>query len=812
MAVNTMPQKRYDYYINGTKLTKDPKGWDEHTIGFTRSEDFGLNVEVVVPLSFSGNGRDILKSIYESDSIFSNATLTIYKRGNDWQMEEFYTYRLDFSTYKDNLKFIEISGIEDGLLSKFKANKDTEYEIDLPISNKVFIDYTGAKYTTTNQIQAKYGELEEKESIGEYYYVIGGSRAVRAYNNKIAFTDSEGLPYETMTFRALQTASIDLQISLKITIEADAAFGQSTPSSGVIKIVKHNAAFGSATVAKRQPANTDIVYTVSSSTTTSNKRIDTFNSTHSETISIESGYLYSLFYEADDKAYHKVSVTDGGKCYIYISNEVDSAYQNAKLEAFTYEWLIEQLLLKIDSTATFTSTVAYPNVKELISCTPCIQNMGQSNGTGKIKTTLKGVLESFNKLKCIAIDITGNKMTISNRSDLYPKGIDDKYGVVTVNNIVVEHDISHQYNKVKVGANTDDRRDDDPLVYPFICEKQYNVENTLSENELDLVNNFMLDPYAIDKYIIDTLSKEDVKDECKFVVFACIIDLADLKLYSQSTWTAYRDPEDVGFIQVLSYSQDFVIHKSCFLKFDAQTAFTSLTNPTYLVSLYDIDNDIEYTVEFSSNALSRKSFNYYVSNPSTYRIKVTQRGTILSEISTASSALLNYSFSSLDHILVDYDPNYNLIYRGHDKPITGFSGDSDTIYNIPLTPKRILNNWANYLAISVVGKDTKELKFGTTKILNSAIVSKCGYEAIPVVENSDLSLTGVTPLFLPTTISADTDEQILDISTFEDDDKYKYFEFIHQKSGKEYQGWINSATFAISKKKSKQIMFQAKKI
>ena len=103
MAVNTMPQKRYDYYINGTKLTKDPKGWDEHSIGITRSEDFGLNVEVVVPLSFSGNGRDILKSIYESDSIFSNATLTIYKRGNDWQMEEFYTYRLDFSTYKDNL-------------------------------------------------------------------------------------------------------------------------------------------------------------------------------------------------------------------------------------------------------------------------------------------------------------------------------------------------------------------------------------------------------------------------------------------------------------------------------------------------------------------------------------------------------------------------------------------------------------------------------------------------------------------------------------------------------------------------------------
>ena len=809
-----MPQKRYDYYINGTKLTKDPKGWDEHTIGFTRSDDFGLNVEVVVPLSFSGNGRDILKSIYESDSIFSNATLTIYKRGNDWQMEEFYTYRLDFSTYKDNLKFIEISGIEDGLLSKFKANKDTEYEIDLPISNKVFIDYTGAKYTTTNQIQAKYGELEEKESIGEDYYVIGGSRAVRAYNNKIAFTDSEGLPYETMTFRALQTASIDLQISLKITIKAYAALGQSTPSSGVIKIVKHNAAFGSATVAKRQPANTDIVYTVSSSTTTSNNRIDTFNSTHSETISIESGYLYSLFYEADDKAYHKVSVTDGGKCFIDISNEVDSAYQNVKLEAFSYEWLIEQLLLKIDSSAEFASTVAYPNVKELISCTPCIQNMGQSNGTGKIKTTLKGVLESFNKLKCIAIDITGNKMTISNRlkigsveSKVYPT--DSSYGLITVNNIVVEHDISHQYNKVKVGANTDDRRDDDPLVYPFICEKEFSVEETIAENTLDLVNNFMLDPYDIDRYIMKTLGDADVKDECKFVVFACISVTGGFNVSKISTWTKIHSAK--VNTSATATTQNFTTVAPSILSFKAKTSYSNGTDFGYSVSVIDY-NTSQNVYSFSdSESLAEVQIDFFIPYSGTFFVEVTQfviDEFLSGDTLTARAYIIGVSG---DDITIDYD-NYLGVYKGHDKPITGFSGDSETIYNIPLTPKRILNNWINYLAISVVGKTTKELKYGTSTILNSAITSKCDYEAASVVENADLNLTGITPLFLPTTISADTDEQILDISTFEDEDKYKYFEFIHQKSGKEYQGWINSATFAISKKKSKQIMFQAKNI
>ena len=804
-----MPQKRFDYYINGTKLETDPKGWSEHTIGFTRSEDFGLNTQIVVPLSFSGNGRDILKSLYEQYGIFSNAKVTIKKRNNDWTMSEFYVYKLDFSTYKDNLKFIEISGIEDGLLSKFQAYKDTEYEIDLPVSNKVFIDYTGAKYITTNQIQAKYGELEEKKSIGVDYYVIGGGRAVRAYNNKIAFTDSAGLPYETMTFRALQTASIDLQISLKITIKADAALGQSKPSSGVIKIVKHNAAFGSATVAKRQPANTDIVYTVSSSTTTSNKRIDTFNSTHSETISIESGYLYSLFYEADDKSYDKVSVTDGGKCYIDISNEVDSAYQNAKLEAFSYEWLIEQLLLKIDSSAEFASTVAYPNVKELISCTPCIQNMGQSNGTGKIKTTLKDVLESFNKLKCIAIDITGNKMTISNRlkigsveSKVYPT--DSSYGLITVNNIVVEHDISHQYNKVKVGANTDDRRDDDPLVYPFICEKQYNVENTLSENELDLVNNFMLDPYAIDKYIIDTLSKEDVKDECKFVVFAIDAINPTIEYAGSSENSEVLGNPNTGAIeeQIQTSVINVVSSKNARISISAEHNFEDGFTPnSWSISVYEEGG---FLVE-SFSGITHPSGSYKTSQ----------------EIKAGTSIDILYVQSyEIDPNTLQTEMSISLlanfvyreeIYKDH-TIISGFKGDAATIYNIPLTPQRILNRWKEYLAISFVGSSDKTLKFGTTKILNSAIVSKCDYEASNVSENTDFSLTSVPPVFLPSIISVDTPETIIDVNTFEDEDKYKYFEFTHQKTGKIYQGWINSATFAPTKNKTQKLVLQAKTI
>lgn len=816
-----MPTKRFKYIIdnNGTEteLTTDPKGWESHEIAFDRNDDFGLNIQNAVSLSFSGVARNILKSVYESNGIFKNTKTIIKRRKNDWTYAPFYVYRHDYSKYKDNMKYVEIPGIEDGLADKFDTYKDTEYEIDLPISNKVFIDYSGASYTDKNTIQCGFGDLgDDKEGIGDDNYVLKGTHAIRSYTDKIAFTDSNGLPYKTMTFRALKSGNIPIDVFMKLTIKADASLGFSVPNKGNIVLLKHNADFTSPSYVTGASQ-----ITPSSTSTKSNDRVDVFTTETTWTITVVSGGIYSFFYRADDtKNYDDIEITEGKDCRVEFNVLTTSSYQNTKLEAFSYEWLIEQLLLKIDPSAEFESTVAYPNVKELISCTPCIQNMGKTSGTGKIKTTLKNVLESFNKLKCIAIDITGNKMTISNRlkvgsveSKVYPT--DSMYGVITVNNIVVEHDISHQYNKVKVGANTDDRRDDDPLVYPFICEKQYNIENTLSENELDLVNNFMLDPYAIDRYIIDTLSKEDVKDECKFVVFACT-ELVNFQLNEDDgTWTddATKNISMESCIAIAS--QTFTILSKATIKFGFITDTTDSDPVQYnTTSILQIKkgSDIIYRLLYTDDPVQTNTLFSIELNQGTYIIEVICQTLVNSGFNdTVYNLAQIVGYNNDENMLIEYSNQY-LIYHGHDKPITGFSGDSDTIYNIPLTPQRILNRWKEYLAISFVGSSDKTLKFGTTEILNSAIVSKCDYEASNVSENTDFLLTSVTPVFLPSIISVDTPETIIDVNTFEDEDKYKYFEFIHQKSGKIYQGWINSATFAISKNKSKQIMFQAKKI
>ena len=409
--VNSMPQKRFRYILVHPQgeivLDDDPKGWDGHEVGFERSEDFGLNVQNVVPLSFFGAAGDKIKELYGSNGIFTKTSCRIEKRNDQWMYDVYYIYKHDYTTYKDNLRYIEISGLEDGLAKKFDTYKDTEYEIDLPsVGNKTFINYTGADYVTTNQLQCGYGKMIEFKN--NDIFIPKGNLSVRAYNNKISFSDANSTPYENMTFRALENiTNLVVKVNLNIKVFADQR--GSGVAAGKMKLFKRDGDMG-------------VVFqtwTPTSSAPLGSGNIEDSFYRGMQTVTIPSlsaGDLVSLGYFPDnDEAYDSCEVKDGGGCYIEITEQVSSAYNNATLECFSYEWLIEQLLKKIDSTALFESNVAYDNVKEMLIATPCIRNMGRFDGTGKVKTTLSDVLESFNKLKCIAIDITGQKMTISNR-------------------------------------------------------------------------------------------------------------------------------------------------------------------------------------------------------------------------------------------------------------------------------------------------------------------------------------------------------------------------------------------------------------
>lgn len=843
MPLESPDKLRYSIVIGTTTtiLTSTPLGWSEESVARTRTEDNGVNSEITVPLSFVNDGYDLLQPIYAVKGQFALVYLQIDKLDNNWDYQLFYKYRLDFSKCTDKLYEFEVPGIEEGLAVKFEKYKDTEYEVDLPSSNKIFIDYSGASYTDKNTIQCGYGKLGEKGA--EDFYVLKGSRSVRSYTDKIAFTDANGLPYETMTFRALKTTTIPIDIFLKLSIEADAYFLESTPKNGNIVIRKHNADFSSpVTITPTSlPVGVAYPFVPTSSSTPANNRIDNFDRTINAQISIVSGEIYSFFYDADVKDYQSVTITEGSNCRIEFNVLTTSAYQNSKLEAFTYEWLIAELLKKIEPTLVglpvtdyFESRITYPNVKELLSATPCIKNIGKTNETGKLKTTLKDVLESYHKLKCTAIDITGNKMTIMPLEDAYMKAdigdIVANNGELVAANITVMHDTKHQYNKVKVGADTDDREDDDPLIYPFVCEKEFSVEDSLADAELDLVNNFMLDPYQIDKYVRDTNGDSDNKDECKFMVFACsgaacIYSTLQNGESADAVGYNYEFPENINIVTIGTESKlnripvfsstSLIINKSSSKLF----SFICSESGTYQISIkmristqHGRDDITFMYADINQHGFSviEASTTSLVGSISIFYIIVSGHLSVGETYSPKIMIRVLQDFQGLDILETDiFIESKNSIYKKHDKPITGFSGDGDTIYNIPLTPKRILQRWQNYLAISLVGKDTKALKFGTTTILNSAITSKCDYEAAEVVENSDLSLTGIAPTFLPALINFDTYN---DYDRILADNPYGYYSLVDKKTGRTFKGYVNKTSYSVGANQTQQWELQAKEL
>ena len=149
------------------------------------------------------------------------------------------------------------------------------------------------------------------------------------------------------------------------------------------------------------------------------------------------------------------------------------------------------------------------------------------------------------------------------------------------------------------------------------------------------------------------------------------------------------------------------------------------------------------------------------------------------------------------------------IYRNH--IINDFIGDAATMYNIPITPKRILQRHLEYVLLSTYGS-TNDIKFLATDFA-SGISSKCAYENLYIDENDDQDRyarpSQRNEIFLPATIECDTVS--IYNPTFESN-KYKYIQIEDEKTGKIYEGWINSITFAPTKNKTQKLILQAKTI
>ena len=493
--------KAYKYSIihNGvtTVLTTDPKGWQEESIGFTRSDDHGLNVEYTVPLSFAKEGYKTLKAIFDSGGMFATAQLKIEKRNNSWGFNTFYLYKLDFRSYKDNLYSIEINGLEDGLLSKFNACSDTDYEIPLATEKK-FMSYTGVSKTQSNIIQAGVGKMTSQHVGVTYFFPLLGSRAVRSYAPEFKFTDADGNPFTTMLFQCLSNVTASLKLSMAHIIKSSSIL---SPPAGQMALVQHDANWTTVSVVTE-------LYTTSEGTDWNiSTRWDEFHYMLDLTLSFEAGWYYSLCYVSSVDTGNAELITteydynNGRNSYMDINYVTVSEFIGSKLHVFTHEWLLTALLAKIDSSAILSYELEAEHYLPVLAAPSCIRNLGNTAFDGVVTTNLREVLKSLNCFYGIGIDVTGNVMSVRKISELYKR---ESAGQLTAKNIVITFSDKNVFNKVKAGSKATN------LVtngyYAFNCENKFTVQNSLVDTELDLTCPFKTDMYSIDKIILDAAS------------------------------------------------------------------------------------------------------------------------------------------------------------------------------------------------------------------------------------------------------------------------------------------------------------------
>ena len=226
---------------------------------------------------------------------------------------------------------------------------------------------------------------------------------------------------------------------------------------------------------------------------------------------------------------------DAKETNIEIASKTASEYDGVKIQVVSLQWVINQILLKIDPSVIFDYSVTNQNIENIITCSSCVRSFGSDN-KNTITVSLSDALESLDYAEATMFDITGNTVKIRNIEYGYQntKTVD-----VLSSNLKIEINKDHIYNTVKVGANSDNNSSEGN--YAFNCLKGFSIQNSNvygdKQNELDLTCPFKIDMFSIDSWISSLAGNDSKSDDtsCDIAMFAC------KKAKENGYWVLYKE-------------------------------------------------------------------------------------------------------------------------------------------------------------------------------------------------------------------------------------------------------------------------------
>lgn len=540
-----MPERRrFDFEIlwNGTttKLKADPKGWKEQSIGYSRADDFAVNTEFTTPISFVLDGRAKLVEINNTDGIHADAKLTIYRRDKNYQMREFYRYKLDFTTFQDDLDEVQLSGVEDSLYKAFEDYSEVDYEIDMPSTgtSKKILYYDGIVVEKENTIQVGFGDAIREEwqddNTKDVHWLVG-KRAVRSYDPDLSFVypsghPDAGVPFVTATFQCLNAKTAKIQLSIIGDIYLD---GTDTYTGSSVFLCKH----------PYWNSVTDYELVSGSQVSPYNSRVEAghtnttimFDSEVEFEVDLVQNYFYTIVFRNEGTGYStsdNVSVKDGQDMFMSIKADAISDFDNGgtgtQMQVFTFDWLLSELVKKIYPDGQLSYSLVNNNYTDLVAFT----NSLTYNDRPTIVTNLKDVLKALYVLNNCSINFNGSILEVKTVYSMYNDAIRAS-NPIEVSEISVSAHLDHVFNEIEVGTDTDEKTVENGLTKPFCQKNTFTFPNSKAKKKLDLVCPFMLDMYQIENYLTEVKNDPENVNDNKIMCFAS-------KVTSGTNYELYR--------------------------------------------------------------------------------------------------------------------------------------------------------------------------------------------------------------------------------------------------------------------------------
>lgn len=560
----------YDYYYidtNGvvqatttkTYLNYAPEGWEDQSLKWERGTNYyGVFTNYTNPLRFVKDGRKILKTLFYTNGINLQLELLIDKHSNEvatWGYNQYYIGDIDFSRFKDEKDFTQVEIMQQGFMSKLKANEDTKYEIGL--GTGVWVKMDGYPLQGQAEWQTGINVKAETNIGGQYWPVLAFVPPNEGYNNSLYLhTQSIYMPLDnsiTLIKNTNQNASTFVVFTYEYYVNA---FISNTSSSGGY--------FGIDLILFDTNGTPTVTHLFTSTTFQAIGTSQTYLGTINNVINIPSGYRIAIRYRMWVSPYSSwlngdwdaTDVITGSKFTAKWSTKVPDTYVKC-LDTLSLGTLITQ---KIDASSNFSSDVASNNLGYMLTSGDALRNLTGAVIKTSISDYFKGMNCMFNA--SLWYDKSSETLHIDDKSVVFDSST-TAVNIGEVASFQIEPYLAEQFSVVKFGYK--------PYDYDTINGKEeFNQDTTFNtpleriQGSKDFISPYRADRYGIELVRANLAEKTNADSDNDNDLFWINVDLAagvqgtipaGYAGAGQNFYKLYRDPS-MSYVQGVEWPLD----------------------------------------------------------------------------------------------------------------------------------------------------------------------------------------------------------------------------------------------------------------